>query len=102
MRAYTYTHARTHTRTHTHARTHAHSHTCAHTHTHMYVCPPPCQAEVGHAPRPGHTADADRVLALAHQLNNKVADKAELSEDILRKLAHNASGMRQGGGGGSK
>ncbi|MEW5304751.1 MAG: hypothetical protein WDW36_007342 [Sanguina aurantia] len=48
------------------------------------------EAETGSMPRPAHIADAERVLALARQINDANTDKADIDEGVLRKLAHNA------------
>eukprot|EP00197_Chlamydomonas_leiostraca_P014632 CAMPEP_0202866272 /NCGR_PEP_ID=MMETSP1391-20130828/7292_1 /ASSEMBLY_ACC=CAM_ASM_000867 /TAXON_ID=1034604 /ORGANISM="Chlamydomonas leiostraca, Strain SAG 11-49" /LENGTH=1026 /DNA_ID=CAMNT_0049546205 /DNA_START=133 /DNA_END=3213 /DNA_ORIENTATION=+ len=52
------------------------------------------EAEKGHAPRPAHKEDAERVLALARDINAAMpeAARAELNEGVMRALAHCAGG----------
>lgn len=50
------------------------------------------QAKNGRMPRPGNKEDEDVVIELAKQVNEAAAEKAELDEDVLRKLAHSATG----------
>eukprot|EP00798_Chlamydomonas_sp_ICE-L_P027491 gene27492-4798_t len=51
------------------------------------------EAETGHAPRPANAADAKKMLALATAINEKMPSeaKAEINDEILAKLAHNAN-----------
>eukprot|EP00798_Chlamydomonas_sp_ICE-L_P022623 gene22623-29766_t len=51
------------------------------------------EAETGHAPRPANAEDAKRMLALATAINEKMPSeaKAEINNEILTKLAHNAN-----------
>ncbi|KAI3434380.1 hypothetical protein D9Q98_002458 [Chlorella vulgaris] len=48
------------------------------------------QAEHGRFPEPGSQADADQLVAKAAAINEAAAEKAELDEGVLRKLAGTA------------
>ncbi len=48
-------------------------------------------------PRPGHAEDAAAVSALAKEINEAAADKAELDDKLLATLASNATGEAQRG-----
>lgn len=48
-------------------------------------------------PRPGHAEDAAVVSALAKEINEAAADKAELDDKLLATLASNATGEAETG-----
>jgi hypothetical protein len=48
------------------------------------------QAETRSLPRPGVSADADKLLGLVNGLAGKQADKVEVDEGLLRKFASGA------------
>lgn len=50
------------------------------------------QAEHNRLPTPGSEEDAEALLALADKVNDAALTKADLDRDVLRKLAHGASG----------
>jgi ubiquitin-activating enzyme E1 len=58
------------------------------------ICSKHSQVEMGHAPRPVNAADADKLIVIAKQLNEKLpeGERARLDEGVLRKLAHCAGG----------
>ncbi|KAJ1727979.1 E1 ubiquitin-activating protein [Coemansia biformis] len=49
-------------------------------------------AHDGRMPRPGNDEDADKVIQLANEINDKWSQKTELDEKLLRLLAYQATG----------